>query len=150
VVPLASDGGAATILLRCLRLTVLFLFCATVLSGQTIAQNGHKERSQPAAFNASATPAQETVKYPAVTINDTEMRHLKSQYTGENYEIDVFLPQGYRQGQGYFSFILVRIGKSDVRGGMKALEAAWKEVIPDYPFQYTFLDQDFNDMYRAE
>jgi putative ABC transport system permease protein len=55
-----------------------------------------------------------------------------------------------RQGQGYFGFILVRLDKGDVREGMKTLEAAWKEVIPNYPFQYTFLDQDFNDMYRAE
>jgi putative ABC transport system permease protein len=55
-----------------------------------------------------------------------------------------------RQGQGYFGFILVRLDKADVREGMKTLEEAWKDVIPNYPFQYAFLDQDFNDMYRAE
>jgi putative ABC transport system permease protein len=55
-----------------------------------------------------------------------------------------------RQGQGYFGFILVRLDKTDIREGMKVLEEAWKNVIPNYPFQYTFLDQDFNDMYRAE
>jgi putative ABC transport system permease protein len=55
-----------------------------------------------------------------------------------------------RGRQDYFRYILVRLDKSDVREGMKALEAAWKEVIPNYPFQYTFLDQDFNDMYRTE
>jgi len=59
------------------------------------------------------------------------------------------VPRG-RPGQGYFGFILVRLDKADVREGMKTLENAWKETIPNYPFQYTFLDQDFNDMYRAE
>jgi predicted alpha/beta superfamily hydrolase len=46
----------------------------------------------------SVGPSQETVRYPPVTIDDTELRHLKSKYTGEDYEIDVYLPQGYRQG----------------------------------------------------
>jgi putative ABC transport system permease protein len=55
-----------------------------------------------------------------------------------------------RQGKGYFNFILVRLDKADVRQGMKDLEAAWREVIPNYPFQFAFLDEDFNDMYRAE
>ena len=30
------------------------------------------------------------------------------------------------------------------------LEGEWKEMAPDQPFNYSFLDEEFNDMYRAE
>jgi hypothetical protein len=55
-----------------------------------------------------------------------------------------------RGREDYYRYILVRLDRADVRAGMGALEAAWKHIIPDYPFEYSFLDADFNDMYRAE
>jgi len=55
-----------------------------------------------------------------------------------------------RGGRDYWRFIMVRLDGGDFAAGMKAVETAWRETVPDYPFQYDFLDQDFNDMYRAE
>jgi len=55
-----------------------------------------------------------------------------------------------RGREEYFRYILVRFDKADVREGMSALEAAWESVLPGYPFEYSFLDEDFNDMYAAE
>jgi ABC-type antimicrobial peptide transport system permease subunit len=33
---------------------------------------------------------------------------------------------------------------------MKQLENAWKRIMPAYPFDYHFVDQDFDNMYRTE
>ena len=55
-----------------------------------------------------------------------------------------------RGSREYWRFILVRLDGGDVAAGMTAVEAAWRETVPNYPFQYEFLDQDFNDLYRAE
>jgi hypothetical protein len=55
-----------------------------------------------------------------------------------------------RGREDYYNYILVRLDRADVRAGMDALEAAWKRIIPDYPFEYAFLDADFTDMYGAE
>jgi ABC-type antimicrobial peptide transport system permease subunit len=49
-----------------------------------------------------------------------------------------------------FSYILVRLDESDLRQGMNVLASTWEKVLPDYPFEYSFLDADFDDMYRAE
>jgi putative ABC transport system permease protein len=55
-----------------------------------------------------------------------------------------------RGREDYLNFMLVRLDSVDLLAGMKALEAAWREILPNYPFQYKFLDEDFNAMYRAE
>jgi predicted alpha/beta superfamily hydrolase len=58
-------------------------------------------------FDASALPAQERGQYPPAKINDTETRHLKSASTGEDYEIDIFLPPGYADGDGAYPAVYV-------------------------------------------
>jgi putative ABC transport system permease protein len=50
----------------------------------------------------------------------------------------------------YYRYILVRLAAADIRGGMAVLETAWNKIVPNYPFEYSFLDEDFNDMYGAE
>ena len=52
--------------------------------------------------------------------------------------------------EDYYGYILIRLDKADIPEGMETLEAVWKKIIPNYPFEYAFLDADFNDMYRAE
>ena len=55
-----------------------------------------------------------------------------------------------RGREDYYRYILVRLDKADLREGIAALEATWKGIIQGYPFEYSFLDEDFNDMYAAE
>jgi putative ABC transport system permease protein len=40
--------------------------------------------------------------------------------------------------------------EGDVRQSLTSIENAWKEVYPNHPFEYTFLDQDFNSQYKAD
>ncbi|MEA3477000.1 MAG: FtsX-like permease family protein, partial [Bacteroidota bacterium] len=50
----------------------------------------------------------------------------------------------------YLRFLLVRIGPGNIDQIMSQLEDSWKEVLPNYPFDYHFLDEDYEDMYRTE
>lgn len=46
--------------------------------------------------------------------------------------------------------ILVKLNPGDVKAGIAAVESAYKNVAPGYPFEYTFLDQNFDTAYRAD
>jgi len=48
------------------------------------------------------------------------------------------------------SYVFVRTEEGDVRESVAAVESAWKEIFPDYTFEYNFLDQDFNSQYKAD
>ena len=47
-------------------------------------------------------------------------------------------------------YVTVRIKSNNIPQTIKMLENKWKEVSPGEPFEYTFLDQDFNDLFRNE
>ncbi len=48
------------------------------------------------------------------------------------------------------SYALVRFQTGDLPGTLDLLQGAWKEVAPDAPFTYSFLDQDLRRQYAAE
>lgn len=43
-----------------------------------------------------------------------------------------------------------QITSEDIPGTIAALEAHWKSFAPDFPFEYTFMDDRFSNMYTAE
>jgi putative ABC transport system permease protein len=49
-----------------------------------------------------------------------------------------------------FRFMFVRTTEGDVRKSLAAVEKTWKEIFPNSPFEYDFLDQDFNSQYKAD
>ncbi|MBS1916754.1 MAG: ABC transporter permease [Bacteroidetes bacterium] len=46
--------------------------------------------------------------------------------------------------------IQVKIGGENIPGALAGLEKLWKNIFPELPFQYTFLDQDFDSQYAAD
>jgi putative ABC transport system permease protein len=44
----------------------------------------------------------------------------------------------------------IRVKEGDPSRALTALEASWKTIVPDLPFQYSFLDEDFNRFYKME
>jgi putative ABC transport system permease protein len=44
----------------------------------------------------------------------------------------------------------VRLAPGDIMGTMGRLEAKWKELAPQRPFDFLFLDESFDSQYRAE
>ncbi len=53
-------------------------------------------------------------------------------------------------GQPFWNFMYIRVNPGNLTETMKQLENAWKRVMPAYPFDYHFVDQDFDNMYRTE
>ncbi len=48
------------------------------------------------------------------------------------------------------NYIFVRLNPGDVKTTLASIEKSWKEIFPHYPFEYTFLDQDFDSQYKAD
>jgi putative ABC transport system permease protein len=48
------------------------------------------------------------------------------------------------------NFVFVRTRDGDPRESLADIEKVWKEVFPNHPFEYNFLDQDFNSQYKAD
>ena len=53
--------------------------------------------------------------------------------------------------QGKWSDIATfKINSADVNGLVKKMEKVWQQMSPSMPFQFTFLDESFNEMYLSE
>jgi len=44
----------------------------------------------------------------------------------------------------------MRILPEDIPGTLKYIEDKWKELVPEHPFEYTFMDETFDKLYRSE
>lgn len=53
-------------------------------------------------------------------------------------------------GRDFSRNFMVRIKSDDMQGTLSRLEGLWKERIADRPFNYHFLDDDYNKLYLAE
>ncbi len=47
-------------------------------------------------------------------------------------------------------YLLIRIAPGNIPAALSTISKTWKRVIANYPFEYKFLDEDFDRMYRAE
>lgn len=50
----------------------------------------------------------------------------------------------------FFSSILVKIGPGDLSSVLGEIEKTWKGFVPMRPFNYSFLDEEYDAMYRTE
>jgi putative ABC transport system permease protein len=53
-------------------------------------------------------------------------------------------------GRGYSRDFMLRINGNDIQATLLRLEIVWKQRITDMPFNYHFLDDDYNKLYLAE
>jgi len=51
---------------------------------------------------------------------------------------------------GWYGLLYVKVNGHDTPGAIQAAEQIWKQYNPKFPFNYTFLDADYDAMYRAE
>lgn len=49
-----------------------------------------------------------------------------------------------------FNYIVTHVNSRDVGKVLPFIESKWKSLVPDEPFTYTFLDQDFQNNYAAD
>jgi putative ABC transport system permease protein len=48
------------------------------------------------------------------------------------------------------SYIAIRIRPENISGTLAFLEEKWRDVYPNDPYQYSFLDEDFDNLYHTE
>ena len=53
-------------------------------------------------------------------------------------------------GRNYSRTYMVRIAGNDMKKTVGGLEMVWKQRLPGRPFNYHFLDEDYNKLYQAE
>jgi ABC-type antimicrobial peptide transport system permease subunit len=49
----------------------------------------------------------------------------------------------------FLNTILIRLTPGNIPASLKVVEDKWKELIPEYPLQYSFIDQDYNNLFRT-
>ena len=49
-----------------------------------------------------------------------------------------------------YGAISIKVSGSNMTGTLAQIENTWKKFLPETPYQYTFLDENFNRLYRAE
>ncbi len=50
----------------------------------------------------------------------------------------------------YINYMVIKLHQGDVSKQLSRLEEAWNEIMPLYPFEYRFVDEDFEKMYNFE
>ena len=53
-------------------------------------------------------------------------------------------------GVNWFNNMFIKIGPGDITKTMKEIEDTWNKIVPLYPLEYHFIDEDYDNMYRAE
>ncbi len=83
------------------------------------------------------------VLYPIIGV--VKDFHLSSLHS----PIEPMLIRSFRAG-GFGRYTAVKIKSEDIPGVIEYIEQIWKKYAIDQPFEYTFLDDDFNQLYLAE
>jgi putative ABC transport system permease protein len=52
--------------------------------------------------------------------------------------------------QPQVNYLFVRIKPGDLKTSVAAIEKQWKDIFPNNPFEYIFLDEDLNSQYQAD
>jgi putative ABC transport system permease protein len=53
-------------------------------------------------------------------------------------------------GDQWVNFANVRISPENIGEALKNMETEWKNLSPQYPFEYSFMDENFDRMYKAD
>jgi putative ABC transport system permease protein len=64
--------------------------------------------------------------------------------------IEPFAFRFYNDADGGFNYMIAHSAGSHIKQSLASLAAAWKKLNPNEPFEYSFLDQDFQKNYEAE
>jgi putative ABC transport system permease protein len=59
-------------------------------------------------------------------------------------------PLALQTGKGYLQYLSIKVNAGNLPATMKALTDKWEKAVPNRPFEYFFLDGDFNNQYQAE
>lgn len=83
-------------------------------------------------------------------VNDVEVVGVVSDFHFSSFHQDIgplaLMHYGTNWGSSHVSFRL----SGSIREGLEFIRAAWMEVCPDFPYEYHFVDEWFDALYRKE
>jgi putative ABC transport system permease protein len=65
-------------------------------------------------------------------------------------KIDPMIFVMFPPAQAFFGSVSIKIAGNDMRGALAYLEKTWRNIFPDTPFQFSFLDESFDKLYESE
>jgi putative ABC transport system permease protein len=100
------------------------------------------------AVGRSMGPAGQNGEFQRRVVGVTEDFHFASLHQEiAPFVLDRMAPQQL----GFFGrYLVLRIAPEDVRGTLADIEATWKDFLPERPFEFLFVDNELDRLYRAE
>ncbi len=80
---------------------------------------------------------------PVTIIGVVKDYHFKSLHSEIGPLVMAIIPSLYR-------YVFVKLDAGTVAATLNHMKAAWKTLFPDTPFEYHFLDEDYDKLYRSE
>jgi len=65
-------------------------------------------------------------------------------------KIEPFAFRFYNDADAGFNYMIAHSNGGNIKQSLSTLESTWKKLNPNEPFEYSFLDQDFQKNYEAE
>ena len=53
-------------------------------------------------------------------------------------------------GTSFLDYILIRLTPGKTEESLKSVETVWNGLIPEFPLQYTFIEQDYDNLFRSQ
>jgi putative ABC transport system permease protein len=72
--------------------------------------------------------------------------HFESMHQSIVPLVLVMLPPSFH----YFNNLSIKFSGNNIPASLTHLESTWKKILPEIPYQYTFLDENFDKLYQAE
>ena len=130
-----------------------------IVEGRNFSREFQSDRTQAAIINETAArafgwknPIGKTIKAPT----DTEMTWETKRVIGVVKDFHmaslhkIIMPQFIGNDLRYLNDLSVKITPLHTARTVKLLKEKWKEIDPNRPFEYTFLDETFDQSYRSE
>ncbi|MFL5809384.1 MAG: ABC transporter permease, partial [Flavisolibacter sp.] len=113
-----------------------------VLNEEAIKQFGFKSAEDAVGKNIAATRGDREVLFPIVGV--VKNFHFKDFHTSiESYGFLLNRRPDY-------NYLIAHARPGDIHSTLNGISASWSKLNPNEPFEYSFLDQDFQKNYSAE
>jgi len=117
----------------------------TAIINESAAESLAREDGSQIIFDDSPGPAVDSIDYSVIgVVKDFHFEHL-------DQEINRWIFYPLREDiYNYASLINVKLNTSQFPRTLERIEALWKVHSDDFPFEYTFLDEDFSLLFKKE
>ncbi len=132
-------------------------FGLEIVAGRNFSRNFSTDEESAILLNETAVKALGCTNEEALgkIISNTMMDSVKKQVIGivKDYHFsslkDKIEPLAISM-QGFTRIISIKVKSAGLQNTIAGIEKHWKDVSPEYPFDFTFWDETFNLLYRQE